>query len=205
MGRFDFNDTLENRCLASYIDEARAMITRFAGKGTDLLKDEDVITNVASCIAKAEYNFDPSHGCKRSTLRMTYGKRQIWKELRNLAKRKENTFSIDALRSSKSNYDSSGGEKGLDPVDYRECLSSRMEEEEERARLIRFARGMINCRRLTDKQREYIYLRYVKGESINSIAINKKCSKQAVFQVVQNAVKKLKEMYGENNVFRQTK
>ena len=204
MGKFDFNDDLENRCVASYIDEARAMITRFAGVGTALLDDEDAITNVASSIAKAEYNFDPNRGCKRSTLRMTYGKRQVWKELKNLAKRRESAFSLDAMRNS-AKYRGDNSEKGFDPEDYRECLSSNMEEEEEREKLIRFARGMIHCRKLTEKQREYVYLRYIKGNSVNNIAIDKKCTKQAVFQVLQGAIVKLKEMYGESDIFKQTK
>ena len=194
MGKFDFNDTLENRCVASYIDEARAMITKFAGNGTALLQDEDAITNVASSIAKAEHSFDSSRGCKRSTLRMTYGKHQIWKELKNLAKSKENTFSLDTPRS-KSNYDSSGDGKGLDPEDYRECLSDRMEEEEERDKRTKFARSMVKLLSLTKKQREYLHLRYIDDVSVNDIAIKNKCTKQAVFQVIQGGLKRLREKF----------
>ena len=194
MGKFDFNDTLENRCVSSYLDEARAMITRFAGKGTALLDDEDAITNVASAIAKAEYNFDLSRGVKRSTLRMTYGKYQIWKELRLLAKRKENTFSIDTPRGGKD-YGGDYKNKGMDIEDYRECLSQKMEEDEEREKRRKMARKMIQCSALTKKQREYLKLRYVKDISVKEIAGRKKCSKQAVSQVLCGAIRRLKGVY----------
>ena len=194
-----FNVALKDRNVASYINEARAMICRFAGKGTALLDDEDVITNVASAIAKAEYNFDPSRGVKRSTLRMTYGKYQIWKELRLLAKRKENAFSIDTPRGSKD-YNGDYQDKGMDIEDYRECLSNQMEEDEEREKKKGMARKMIQCSALTKKQREYLKLRYVKDISVKKIADRKKCSKQAVSQVLCGAIRRLKGIYFENNL-----
>jgi RNA polymerase sigma factor (sigma-70 family) len=199
MGKFDFNDTLENRCVASYIDEARAMITRFAGNGTALLQDEDVITNVASSIAKAEHSFDSSRGCKRSTLRMTYGKHQIWKELRNLAKRKENTFSIDSPRRV-ADFNGDYQAKGMDIEDYRECMSNKMEEEEERDKRIKFARSMIKLLSLTKKQKEYLHLRYVDGISVNDIATKNKCTKQAVFQVIQGGLRRLRKKFSQCKV-----
>ena len=48
-----------------------------------MANDEDIVTNVASAIAKAEYDFDPSRGVKRSTFRITYGQRLDGQKLRS--------------------------------------------------------------------------------------------------------------------------
>ena len=69
MGQFDI--PIEDRDVYSYLNEARAMILRWGYPA--MVKDEDIVTNVASAIAKAEHDFDPSKGVKRSTFRITYG------------------------------------------------------------------------------------------------------------------------------------
>ena len=193
----DFNLSVEKRDVSSYREEAMAMICRFAGKKTDLLYDEDAITNVASAIAKAEHDFDPSRGCKRVTLRMTYGKYQVWKELRHLAKRRE-IFSLD--RPVRNTSEDTTKTYGVDVEDYRECTSQKMEEDEEREKKKKMARKMIQCSALTKKQREYLKLRYVKDISVREIAGRKKCSKQAVFQVLCGAISKLKGIYFEGRL-----
>ena len=196
-----FNLPVEERDVANYRREAMAMICRFAGTKTDLMYDEDAITNVASAIAKAEYDFDPSRGFKRTTVRITYGKHQVWKELRQAAKRKEKTFSIDAPRDHK-NYDSANNHAGTDIADYRECKSTKMEEDEVVEKRRSMARKMIECHALTNLQREYLFLKYVKDVSVKEISVRKKCSKQAVAQVIDLAIKRLRGMYFEDSLSR---
>ena len=195
-----FNVPVEERDIASYRKEAMVMIIKFAGPSAAILRDEDAVTNVASAIAKAEHNFDPSRGFKRTTLRITYGKNQIWKELRQAAKRKEKTFSIDAPRG-KTQYDGDGDSSGLELEDYRFDMSNEVEEEEERGKRRSMARKMIECHALTNLQKEYLYLKYVKDISVKEIAEKKKCSKQAVAQVIDLAIKKLRGMYFEDSVY----
>ena len=196
-----FNVPVEERDIASYRKEAIAMIIKFAGSSTALLYDEDAITNVASAIARAEHNFDPSRGIKRTTVRITYGKHQVWKELRQAAKRKETTFSIDAPRGNKA-YDESSSRVGMDLEDYRECTSKKLEEDEEVEKRRSMARRMIECHALTNLQREYLYLKYVKDISVKEISEKKKCSKQAVAQVIDLAIKRLRGMYFEDSLSR---
>ena len=195
-----FNVAVEERDVASYRQEAIAMMVKFAGPTTALLYDEDAITNVASAIAKAEYNFDPSRGVKRTTLRITYGKHQVWNELRQAAKRREKTVSIDAPRGGFKSM----GEKsdGMDVEDYRSDMSKEMEEDEEREKRRSMARRMIECHALTDLQREYLYLKYVKDIGVKEISVRKKCTKQAVAQVIGLAIKRLRGMYFEDNLSR---
>lgn len=195
-----FDVPVEERDVTSYRKEAIAMIIKFAGSTTALLYDEDAVTNVASAIAKAEYNFDPSRGFKRTTVRITYGKHQVWKELRQAAKRKEKTFSIDAPRRNKD-YDESN-QVGMDIADYRECQSKKMEEDEVVEKRRSMARKMIECHVLTNLQREYLYLKYVKDISVKEISEKKKCSKQAVAQVIDLAIKRLRGMYFEDSLSR---
>ena len=193
-----FNAPVEDRNILSYREEARAMTIKFAGATTALIYDEDAITNVASAIAKAEHDFDPGRGVKRSTLRMTYGKHQVWKELRQAAKRREKTVSIDTPR---GGFKESGEKSnGMDIEDYRLDMSKKMEEDEEREKSKKMARQMIQCNALTKKQRQYLKLRYVKGISVNKIAKRNKCSKQAVFQVLCGAIRRLKGIYFEGSL-----
>ena len=196
-----FNVPVEERDITSYRQEAIAMIVKFAGPTTALLYDEDAITNVASAIAKAEYNFDPSRGVKRTTVRITYGKYQVWKELRQAAKRRERIVSINTPRGG-TKYSGDVDASGFDPEDYRSDMSKEMEEDEEREKRRSMARRMIECHALTDLQREYLYLKYVKGIGAREIAEIKKCTKQAVSQVLGLAIKRLREMYFEGNLYR---
>ena len=197
-----FNLPVEERDVANYRREAMAMICRFAGTKTDLMYDEDAITNVASAIAKAEYDFDPSRGYKRVTLRMTYGKYQVWKELRLQKKRRE-TFSLDrAVHNANEDTEKT---YGIDVEDHRECASQKMEEDEEREKRKKMAHKMIQCSALTQKQREYLKLRYVKDISVKEIAERKKCSKQAVSQILLGAISRLRGMYFEGNLSGQAK
>ena len=195
-----FNVPVEERDVTSYRQEAIAMMVRFAGPTTALLYDEDAITNVASAIAKAEHNFDPSRGFKRTTVRITYGKYQVWKELKLAAKRREKTISIDAPRGGFKSM----GEKsnGMDVEDYRSDMSKKLEEDEEREKRRSMARKMIECHALTNLQKEYLYLKYVKDIGVKEISVRKKCTKQAVSQVIGLAIERLRGMYFEDSLSR---
>ena len=74
----------EERTLANYTKEAMCLIGRFGQSW--MLNSEDIITNVANAIMRAEWDFDPDRGVKRSTLRITYARYQIITEFRELAK-----------------------------------------------------------------------------------------------------------------------
>ena len=83
----------------------------------------------------------------------------------------------------------------MDVEDYRSDMSKEMEEDEEREKRRSMARRMIECHALTDLQREYLYLKYVKDIGVKEISVRKKCTKQAVAQVIGLAIKRLRGMY----------
>lgn len=62
-------------------------------------KNDDVIANVAHAIMRAEHDFDPTRGCKRVTLRCTYGRRAIIKEFRTLNRMSKDQHTFLLIRS----------------------------------------------------------------------------------------------------------
>lgn len=181
-----FDSPKEERNIESYLSEARAMVGKWGPKW--MLKDDWCLGNIASAIAKAEYSYDPSRGVKRSTLRITYGRNQMFAELRSRGKWKNRPthFSISAP------FDQ-GDEKKTDLEDYREpsyVEVSRKEELEEIKFLVK--KIIAGDKEMTKKQRQYIKMRYIKGLTVTEISKRRGCSKQAVHQVLGHAIAKLK-------------
>ena len=164
-----------------------------------MITDDDANANVATAIAKAEYNFDPSRGNKRTTVRITYGRYEIIKELRDIKKwsNRPKHFSIDTERTTKNDYTGSSGVRRRtdnDPKDYREPEYSEREMEEEIEYKKSLARRIIRkSKTMTSKQKAYITMKYVKGMTEKKMAKKLKCSKQAVNQVVRAGIVKLKK------------
>jgi len=191
-----FDVPVEERTLQSYIDEARGMIARWGPRWMTI--NDDVIANVATAIAKAEYNFDPSRGNKRVTVRITYGRYQIIKELRDIKRlsKRPKHFSIHAERSQKNHYNASGkytrGDSEIE--DYREPAYTQdelKEEVEDKKALVR--RIIRENKTMTEKQKKYIRMKYINGMSEKEMAKEIGCSKQAVNQIVLAGVRKLKQ------------
>ena len=185
-----FDAPKEDRSLQSYIEEAKAIIKRWGAPW--MIKDEDVVANVASAIAKAEYDFDPSRGNKRVTVRVTYGRYAVYNEFRRV-KRLDDTrpkhFSIDLEHESVSG----GSNFSFDVEDYREPDVPPVEETEVISDRTKYIRGIIRkSKTLTSKQKKYLRMRYLTGISQAEIAERNSCSKQAVNQVINNGIKNLR-------------
>jgi RNA polymerase sigma factor (sigma-70 family) len=191
-----FDVPVEDRTLQNYLDEARGMIARWGPRW--MIKDDDANANVATAIAKAEYNFDPSRGNKRITVRITYGRYEIIKEIRNIKKwsNRPKHFSIDTERTTKNEYTGSSIQRRTDndPKDYREPEYSDIEIEEEIEYKKALARSIIRKNKtMTGKQKEYITMKYVKGMTEKNMSEKLGCSKQAVNQVIRAAITNLKK------------
>ncbi len=184
---------VEERTIDNYIDEARAMIGRWGQMW--MLKNDDVIANVVNAIIRAEWDFDPSRGVKRSTLRITYARYQIITEFRELAKwsNRPTHFSIEAERVNKEGRSFKSDISHV--ADYREPHVPTPEDRESTDEQKKFVKQILKCKSLTNKQRRYLKLRYLKGKSVNQMADKFKCSKQAVHQVVSGGLNKLREKY----------
>ena len=185
-----FNAPIEERTLQSYLKEARAMVGRW---GTPwMMSDEDVITNVANAIARAEIDFDPTRGCKRVTLRCTYGRRQIWAEVSKrmtIAKRPTH-YSLNG-----DNDRSEGGSRAFEVADNFEPVLETMVKKERAERMMSQLRSLLDRRRvnppLTRNQKDCLRMRFFDNMSVAEIAQRKKCTKQAVDQLLRHGIKNM--------------
>ena len=186
-----FDIPKEERTLASYTKEAMCIIGRW-GRGW-MLDDNDIITNVVDAIIRAEHDFDPSRGVKRSTLRITYGRYQIISEFRNIKRleKRPHHFSIEAERFGK---DGCVHKNNLGDVeDYREPFTPTAETNEYVSKQRNVVNKILKTKALTTLQRKYLKLRYLKGKSVNDMAEKFGCSKQAIHCVVSGGIKKLQK------------
>ncbi len=186
----------EERTLANYTKEAMCLIGRFGQAW--MLNDDDVITNVVNAIIRAEWDFDPSRGVKRSTLRITYARYQIISEFRDIKRlaNRPTHFSIDAKRENQEGRSYSPDISHIE--DYREPPISDPEITEEHNVIKNKVSKMLKCKALTKKQRKYLKLHFLKGKTVNQLADKFECSKQAVSQVVQGGVKKLQHEFASS-------
>ena len=187
-----FDIPKEDRTLANYTKEAMCIIGSW-GRGW-LLEDNEVITNVVNAIIRAEYDFDPSRGVKRSTLRITYGRYQIiseFREIKRLGKRPHH-FSLDAERFGKD-----GKSFSLGVEDYREPFTPTAETNEHVAEQKSVVNKILKTKALTKLQRKYLKLRYLKGKSVNEMAEKFGCSKQAIHCVVDGGLNKLRNEFAK--------
>ena len=185
----------EERTLANYTKEAMSIIGRWGQPW--MLKDDDVIANVTNAIIRAEYDYDPSRGTQRSTLRITYGRYQIMAEFRNLKRLSGRPihFSIEADRMSDEGRPYSGDIGHV--ADYRSPTIPSAEDKEQTHSRKKLVSKFLKSKSLTKKQRRYLKLRYLKGNSVNQMADKFKCSKQAVHQVVSGGLNKLKAEFAK--------
>ncbi len=188
----------EERTLANYTKEAMCLIGRFGQSW--MLNSEDIITNVANAIMRAEWDFDPDRGVKRSTLRITYARYQIITEFRELAKwnKRPPHFSIEAER---VNDEGRSFRSDIGHVeDYREPYDPDVEIKEQHEVTKKAVAKMLKSKCLTNKQRRYLKLHYLKGKSVVQMADKFQCSKQAVSQVVNGGLNKLKTEFAKCTV-----
>ena len=186
-----FNIPKEDRTLANYTKEAMCLIGRFGQSW--MLNSEDVISNVANAIMRAEWDFDPDRGVKRSTLRITYARYQIITEFRELAKwnNRPSHFSIEAER---INDEGRSFRSDIGHVeDYREPYNPDAETQETINNQKKQVAKLLKSKSLTKKQRKYLKLYFLKQMSMNDMADKFKCSKQAVNQVVNGGLNKLRK------------
>lgn len=179
-----FDAPVEERTLESYLKEARAMVNRWGSPW--MRSDEDVITNVANAIARAEMDFDPTRGCKRVTLRCTYGRRQIWTEVSKrmtIAKRPTH-YSV--------NVDDESGKRAFEIPDSSEPVIETLIKKERAERMMSQIRSLLDRRKvnppLTRKQKDCLRMRFLDNMSVVEIAEYKKCSKQAVDQLIRHGI-----------------
>ena len=185
-----FDTPKEERTLANYTKEAMCIIGRWGRPW--MLYDNDVIANVINAIIRAEYDFDPSRGFKRSTLRITYARYQIISEFRNIKRldKRPIHFSIDADFSGKygSTYTMSSSLE-----DYREPFTPTAETNDHIAKQKRVVNKLLKTKALTKLQRKYLKLRYLKQMSAAEMSKKFNCSKQAVNCVLQCALSNIRK------------
>tara|TARA_R100000808_G_scaffold16552_1_gene37298 strand:- start:5171 stop:5752 length:582 start_codon:yes stop_codon:yes gene_type:complete len=184
-----FDAPVQERDVESYHQEALAMIAKWGSYW--MIYDQDVIANVANAIARAEFDFDPDRGCKRVTLRCTYGRRAIWNEVRKrqrMAKRPSH-FSLSRPVSEDDER------TRLDIEDKKANHEQDLFDSEEKKIKLKKLRSIMDKRRttcLTETQKECLKMRYFEHMSVVEIAELRKTSKQAVSEIINNGIKRIK-------------
>ena len=181
------------RTLDSYLKEAKVMILKW-GQGW-MIKDDQIVGDVANAIIRAENNYKPDHdsGAAMSTLRVTYGRNEIlntYRKRRAVTKRGTH-HSID------KEHDSPSGK----PFTFAEALEDKsehfidtilnedaVEENKEEVRKI------LEHPYLSKRQKQYLDAKYMEGLTSKEIAEKFNVSKQAVSEGLLKGLSKLKEI-----------
>ena len=158
------------RQLASYLEEARAIIVKWGSYS--LLSDDDVIADVATELMRAEATHDPSKGASLTTWRISLGRYALLNYFRK-KKRHSKKRSIESLTSEEQRIHLTykNEERILNKILVEEILSSR---------------------RLSDKQRVYIKEFFLMKMNLQQIADKHKISKQAVHKCMGRGLETLK-------------
>ena len=179
------------RSLDSYLEEAKGMILKWGSLW--MLKDDQILGQVASAIMRAENDHNPEHdsGATVVTLRVTYGRREIWNVYRkqNSIMKKGIHYSINA------EVKNTDGFTFADAIeDKSEHFLEAMEKEQSLKEKKEKVRELLSDSYLTDRQREFLEAKYIEGLTSKEISERFNVSKQAVSDCLGRALNKLKEI-----------
>lgn len=179
------------RSLDSYLEEAKAMILKWGSK--HWLKDDQIVGQVATAIMRGEHDYNPSHESKATivTLRITYGRREIYNIYRkiNSIMSKGIHYSIDA------EVKNTDGFSFADSIeDKSETFSELMDKQETVEEKKEMVKKLLSDSYLTKRQRECLTAKYVEGLTSKEIAERFSVSKQAVSECLKKGMTKLKEI-----------
>ena len=181
------------RSLDSYLEEAKGMILKWGSLW--MLKDDQILGQVASAIMRAENDHNPEHdsGATVVTLRVTYGRREIWNVYRkqNSINKRGRHFSIDTQHDTGASKPFSFAETIEDKSDsFLEIIQEEQELEDKKKKV----RELLSDSYLTDRQREFLEAKYIEGLTSKEISERFNVSKQAVSDCMGRALHKLKEI-----------
>lgn len=192
--------------LDTYLVLAKKMISKFAnsvfvGLAKKMLKDEDAIAAVANAIMMADWRWDENYNSSTGTKKNQYSYRNqcaIWAIQTYATKNHQyhgNVKNVYSLDHKPSNDDDMGSvyecikdHSLLTPEDiaidaeYRECVTKLID-------------NIMNLEILSDKQKDYIRLYYLEGQTFEKIGKKYGITREAVRQGLNKAISMIKELF----------
>lgn len=184
--------------LDTYINLAKKTISKFCpkfynGLSTEMLKNNDAISDVATAIMYADWRFDPNRKGKNGQQKTLYSYRNqcaIWAiktYVTNKYKKNNDTMSLDfnAKDSDCSLHSSMPDTRVEEPVE----ILIKNEQETNLSMLIN---NLLLNNNLSDKQREQIKLYYLEDHTLSQIGKKFGVSREAIRQNIKRALEIIK-------------
>lgn len=195
---------IEFDSLEQYILLAKKSISKFGnsiynGLSKKMLKDEDAISSVANAIMMADWRWDENYQNQNNTKKTKYSYRNqcaIWaiqtyvsKIYSKQSKYAKNCYSLDYQD---EYHDINIHEQIADnDSEYPENIVIKHEMDESTSDLIR---NIFELNILTDRQKDYLRLYYLEGQTFEKIGKKYNITREAVRQGLNKAVSVLREL-----------
>lgn len=178
--------------LSTYISLAKKTIAKFApkfynGLSTEMLKNEEAISDVATAIMYADWRFDPNRTGKSGQQKTLYSYRNqcaIWAiqtYITNKYKKRKH-YSIDNIISDDmSHADNIADHRQNNPL-------NNLIDQEENTILVDSIDKLLNSDLLSDKQQEQIRMYYFEDKTLSEIGKEFGVSREAVRQNIKRGL-----------------
>jgi RNA polymerase sigma factor (sigma-70 family) len=190
MQQFDTLDT--------YLSLAKKTISKFGpkfynGLSSEMLKNPDAISEIATAIMYADWRFDPDRKGKSGQQKTKYSYRNqcaLWAIKTYITtkykKRKDISLDFDDHNESSKLSDTIIDYKNLSPV-------SILIDEEEKSNLNRDINEILNSPILSEKQKQQIRMYYFEEETLSSIGKKFGVSREAIRQNIKRGLDQIRE------------
>lgn len=189
---------VEFESLSEYITLAQKIVAKNAKW---LLKDEDAISNVAYCVMMADwrYNENNNSGTERSSKSLYSYRNQcgIWAIKTYLTKKSKKVFPTCSL-----DYQSQTSSNNIHNIIQDKRVKTPLEEIQEKEKAEKtqnFIATILNCEKISSKQKDFIKLYYLENYTYERIAKLYKLRRESVRQSIIRALRNIKENYTDED------
>ena len=189
---------VEFESLSEYITLAQKIVAKNAKW---LLKDEDAISNVAHCVMMADwrYNENNNSGTERSSKSLYSYRNQcgIWAIKTYLTKKSKKVFPTCSL-----DYQSQTTSNNIHNIIQDKRVKTPLEEIQEKEKTEKtqnFIETILNCEKISSKQKDFIKLYYLENYTYERIAKLYKLRRESVRQSIIRALRNIKENYTDED------
>lgn len=186
-------------CLSDYIALAKKTISKFGPKfyknlSTQMLNDEDAISDVATALMYADWRYDENRTGKTGLKKTKYSYRNqcaIWAIKTYItqqykSKNNKSKYSLDFENNEKSLNEFIKDDKAKSPID-------QVIEKEKQEILSGDIKELIESSCITEKQRQQIILYYFYDQTLASIGRKFSVSREAVRQNIKRAFESIRK------------
>jgi RNA polymerase sigma factor (sigma-70 family) len=195
---------MEFETLDTYIKLAKKTISKFGpsfynGLSKEMLQNPDAVSDVATAIMEADWNYDPERAGKTGQKKTLYSYRNqcaLWAiktYVTNKYKKRKN-MSLD-FDNSEHNHSSSNTSFSSSIIDHKNPSPMIIAmENEHRNNLSNDINNLLNSGILSQKQREQIKMYYFDDETYEAIGKKYNITREAVRQNINRALDKIKSL-----------